>query len=61
MFVGSLISGGTIDYFTRTVGAAVERNWQAFWLTSATCSFVVLLLIALFFRSRARIKAKDRL
>jgi nucleoside transporter len=57
MFVGSLISGGTIDYFTHTVGGVVERNWQFFWLTSASLSFVVLLLIAIFFRSRARIES----
>jgi nucleoside transporter len=57
MFIGSLISGTTIDYFTRTVGDVVTRNWQAFWLSSALSAFVVLLLIAVFFRSRTRIEA----
>ncbi len=57
MFIGAVSSGVTIDYFTHTVGGTVVRNWQSFWLTSAASSFVVLLLIALFFRSRSRIKA----
>ncbi len=58
MFIGSLSSGVAIDYFTHGTGAAVTRNWQSFWLTSASLSFVVLLLIALFFRSRSRIESQ---
>jgi nucleoside transporter len=61
MFVGSLISGTTIDHFTSTVGDVVNRNWQAFWLSSALSAFVVLLLIAVFFRSRAKIEAHEAL
>ncbi len=55
MFIGSLISGRTVDYFSRTVGTVVTRNWQNFWISSACSAFVVLLLIALFFRSRGKI------
>jgi nucleoside transporter len=61
MFIGSLISGTTIDYFTRTAGNVVTRNWQAFWLSSALSAFVVLLLIAAFFRSRSKIEAHGAL
>jgi nucleoside transporter len=57
MFLGSLISGTTIDHFTTTIGDVVTRNWQSFWLASSMGSFVVLLLIVFFFRSRARIEA----
>ena len=57
MFVGSLSSGITVDHFTSTVGDVVVRNWQSSWLTSAALSFAVLLLIALFFRSRSRIES----
>ena len=32
MFIGSLLSGGAVDYFTRTVGGVAIRDWQAFWL-----------------------------
>jgi nucleoside transporter len=58
MLIGSLISGRSVDYFTRTVGGVVTRNWQAFWLGSAGASFVVLLLILAFFRSRTRIESR---
>ena len=61
MFIGSLISGTTIDYFTRTAGNVVTRNWHAFWLSSALSAFVVLLLIAVFFRSRSKIEAHEAL
>ena len=57
MLIGSLISGRTVDYFTHTVGTEVTRNWRAFWISSALSAFVILLLIAVFFRSRAKIEA----
>jgi nucleoside transporter len=56
MFIGSVSSGVTIDHFTHTVGDIMVRDWRAFWLTSALSAFVVLLLIAIFFRSRSRIE-----
>ena len=52
MFLGSLFSGWTIDFFTTAQG----RDWKAFWLSSAALSFVILLLLAVFFRSRVRIR-----
>jgi nucleoside transporter len=57
MLIGSLISGRTVDYFTRTVGTVVTRDWRAFWTTSALSAFVILLLITIFFRSHTKIKA----
>lgn len=57
MFIGSVTSGVAVDYFTHTVAGVVVRDWRAFWLTSAAGSFAVLLLIAVFFRSRAFIKS----
>ena len=57
MLIGSLISGRAIDYFTHTVGGEVTRNWRAFWTSSALSAFVILLLIAIFFRSRTKIEA----
>jgi nucleoside transporter len=55
MLIGSLIAGRTVDYFTHTAGLVVVRNWQAFWMTSALSAFLILLLIAIFFRSRSKI------
>jgi hypothetical protein len=57
MLIGSLISGRAVDYFSQTVGTEVTRNWRAFWTSSALSAFVILLLIAIFFRSRAKIQA----
>jgi nucleoside transporter len=58
MFLGSMISGVTIDYFTHTVAGVAQQDWRAFWLSSALSAFVVLLLITFFFRSRARIETR---
>jgi MFS family permease len=54
MFIGSLLSGGALDFFT-TDG---QRNWTAFWLSSAAGSFVILLMVAVFFRTNAKIETK---
>ena len=46
MLIGSLLSGGVLDYFSTTaVDGAVVRNWTAFWLSSAAMSFVIMLLV----------------
>ncbi len=60
MFAGSLLSGGAVDYFTSTTPAGVvTRNWSGFWLSSSIGAFVLLLVIALFFRTKARIHASE--
>src|SRR5882724_170727 len=56
MLIGSLASGRTIDYFTRASGGVVTRNWQSFWISSALTAFLILLLIAVFFRTNCRIE-----
>jgi nucleoside transporter len=53
MFIGSYISGGAVDYFTTPAG----HNWRGFWTTSSLASFVILMMIAVFFRSHNRIKS----
>jgi nucleoside transporter len=55
MYAGSLISGNALDFFT--TGAV--HDWRAFWLTSAAGAFVILLLVAAMFRSRAKIEATN--
>jgi nucleoside transporter len=55
MFIGSLISGWTVDFFTTPEG----RNWQSFWLSSAASAFVIMLLLAVFFRSRGKIRTEQ--
>ena len=60
MFIGSLPSGGAVDYFTKTVGGVVVRNWQGFWLSSSAGAFVILLMIALLFRSHAKVQTAEQ-
>jgi len=58
MLIGSLLSGYFVDYFSTTVGAQVTRNWNGFWMSSAAMSFVIMLLILFFFRTREKIQPK---
>jgi nucleoside transporter len=57
MLVGSLLSGGALDYFSTTVGGAVVRNWTSFWLSSALMSFAIMLVVLFFFRDRTKIRS----
>jgi nucleoside transporter len=57
MFIGSLLSGASVDYFTTTTNGVATRNWQSFWLSSGLGAFVILLLIAFFFRSRNKVQS----
>jgi nucleoside transporter len=55
MLIGSLLSGGILDYFSTTTATGVVRNWSSFWLSSAAMSFVITLLVLFFFKSKARV------
>lgn len=55
MFIGSLLSGGAVDYFTSATGT---RNWNGFWLTSSGGAAVILVLLALLFKGGQKIEAK---
>jgi nucleoside transporter len=59
MFLGSLLSGWAVDFFTTTSGTTVNRNWTGFWLSSAASAFLIFLLIAVKFQSRGRIQAQE--
>ncbi len=54
MLAGSLLSGVAVDFFT----AGGHTNWPAFWLSSSAMSFVILLMILVFFRSSAKIQQR---
>jgi nucleoside transporter len=57
MYAGSLISGNALDFFTTGTGATAVRDWRTFWLSSAAGAFVILLIVAVMFRSHAKIEA----
>ena len=59
MFIGSLLSGTSIDFFTSTdASGAVVRNWTGFWLTSSIGSFAIFVLILVLFRARGVVQSK---
>lgn len=61
MFVGSLLSGGAVDFFTISngVGQKAVRNWTGFWLSSSIAALVLFLVFAIFFRTRTMIRSKE--
>lgn len=58
MFLGSVLSGITVDFFKQGTGGAVTHDWRAFWLSSSAGAFVILLVVGMFFRSRSRIESR---
>ena len=59
MFIGGVLSGGAVDYFTTTVGGVQTRNWTGFWMSSAASAFAILLFVAFFFRSEGKVHGKQ--
>jgi MFS family permease len=59
MFLGSMLSGWAVDFFTTTTGGTVVRNWTAFWLSSAASALVIFVLVAIFFQSKGRVQAQQ--
>lgn len=58
MLIGSLLSGGVLDYFSITnPDGTITRNWPSFWLSSATMSFVITLIVLFFFRTSVRVRS----
>ncbi len=60
MLIGSLLSGGVLDYFSTSTGGTIVRDWRAFWLSSAVMSLAITLLVLFFFRSSVMIKPSER-
>jgi nucleoside transporter len=56
MFIGSMLSGTAVDYFTTTTGGAITRNWTGFWLSSSIGSFAIMLLLVIFFRDHSKVE-----
>jgi nucleoside transporter len=59
MYIGSILSGVAVDFFTTGSGATMTRNWSGFWLSSAAGAFAIFLLVALFFHSAGKIQTKE--
>jgi nucleoside transporter len=59
MFVGSLLSGVAVDFFTTGSAAHPVRNWTGFWLSSSIGALVLFLAIAAFFGGNTMIRDKQ--
>jgi MFS family permease len=59
MFVGSLLSGGAVDFFTTTVGSQPVRHWTGFWMSSSLGALALLLVFAVFFRTRRMVGKRE--
>lgn len=58
MLIGSLLSGGVLDYFSITnPDGTITRNWASFWLSSATMSFAITLIVLFFFRTSVSVRS----
>jgi MFS family permease len=58
MLAGSLISGGALDYFTRTTAGQTVHDWHTFWLYTAAMTAGILVMVTLAFRTSAKILPK---
>jgi MFS family permease len=59
MFVGSLLSGGAVDFFTRGTAQNPIRNWTGFWTSSSIAALVLFIVFAVLFRSKQMIEKKQ--
>ena len=59
MFAGSLLSGGAVDYFTKTTASGLHRNWTGFWLSSAMSALVIFVFVLLGFRNKDKVQTKQ--
>jgi nucleoside transporter len=59
MYIGSVVSGVALDYFSTNVNGALVPDWKTFWLSSTLMSAAILLLVLLFFRTKTMIRPKE--
>jgi nucleoside transporter len=59
MFLGSLLSGGALDYFTVQTGERLVRNWTSFWTSSSLAALLLFLVFAFLFKSRRMIQKQE--
>jgi nucleoside transporter len=60
MLIGSLLSGTALDYFTTAGAAGAERDWRAFWISSAVMSAAIGHFVLIWFRTPVRNRPGDR-
>lgn len=58
MFIGSHLSGEALDFVSSRTGPTVTHNWFSFWIGSGLSAFVILLVVAFFFRDSGKVQTK---
>jgi hypothetical protein len=61
MFLGSVLSGVVVDFFSTGSGATVTRDWRSFWMTSSIGAFAIFLLVAVVFQSKKKVETQKEL
>ncbi len=59
MFIGSLLSGVAVDFFTTGAPDHPVRHWTGFWLSSSIAALVLFVAIAVFFVGKTMIRSKQ--
>jgi MFS family permease len=59
MFLGSLLSGGALDFFTTKTPEGLHRNWTSFWTSSSVAALLLFLIFAFLFKSRRMIQKQE--
>jgi len=60
MLLGSLLSGGAVDYFTHHNAAGqIVRDWRSFCYSSSIMSVAILVMILITFRTHIKIRPKE--
>ncbi len=59
MFIGSELSGASLDYFTKQVNGQTVHQWLSFWLTSSIGALVLFVAIAFLFSDRTLIHSRQ--
>ena len=59
MLLGSLLSGGAVDYFTHCTATGHAVEWRSFWLSSSGMTLVILVMILITFRTHTKIRPKE--
>jgi len=59
MLAGSLLSGIAVDYYSHGTGTNVTHDWHGFWMSSAILAAIFMVMVFLFFRTKAKIQPKE--
>ena len=59
MFIGSLLSGGAVDFFSTNTAHGIVRNWTGFWTSSSAAAFLLFLVFAFLFKTRRMIQKQE--